>query len=161
VTEIEKATLQLRSGQRCRAAVVVQQRTEGLGAPPAMASLDHVVDGSHVDQLEALSVLEGALKLGGGEDLGEVEEGVSDGGNRDRVTQGAVVRVKPARMMDSDPPPAHALGAESRDVYLRAEARPEAPERSCALVASSASLPQASTAAIHRPSPTTRGWPTA
>jgi hypothetical protein len=73
-----------------------------LQAAPAITALDQCAQLGVVDDPELLGLLVGALQLVRGKDLGEVEEGLFGGSDRDVVDDGEVVEVEGARAMDGD-----------------------------------------------------------
>ena len=89
VAEVEEVALEVGAGGRGRSEAGYEggQGTQG---PAARVSSAHVFDRADIEQVEALGSLEHALETAMLDDLGEIEEGPGDGGDRYGVVGGVV-----------------------------------------------------------------------
>jgi hypothetical protein len=130
VTEVEKIPLELRPGRRRAVTVAVEHAPQRSQRMAPATALHQPLDRGHVEQPQALCLLEGAREAALIDDLGEVEQRPGDGGHRDAVEHGALTGMQRAHQVHVDvgvPVPA---AAENRDVDRSAGARAKIPERS-------------------------------
>jgi hypothetical protein len=133
--EIVKQTLELGPRLRRRRGVVLDQRKQVLEAAATVAAIGERAQLRVVDDSELLSLLVGALKLVGGEDFGEVEEGSLGRADWDVVDDGDVIGVDGPRAVDRDPVAAPARPAPNRDVDVGAVGSPEVVNHACVAIA--------------------------
>src|SRR4051812_18236659 len=129
VAEREKSRLEHRPGVDQRRAPVGEEVAEHLEAVPAVAARAGGLQRHEVEQPQPLRFVEGPLDVARPNDLREVEERAGDGGDRDAVVDGAVVRVQRAHAVDVDFR-TRAHGPRRDHVDLRARGLPKTPERS-------------------------------
>lgn len=97
LTEHDEAVLQWRAGRHRLPDSRDQTPHWAEGAAPGVAGAD-VLDRADLEQVQPVRLLKGALVGLPIDDLGQVEEGAGNGGNRYPVDHGTVVWVYPAPM---------------------------------------------------------------
>src|SRR4051812_40314580 len=75
---------------------------ERLDAPAARASRNESVDRAQVEEPQPLRLVDGALELPAGHDLGEVEERAGHAGDRDAVEDRALGRIEVPHAVNVD-----------------------------------------------------------
>lgn len=111
------------------------------GAAVAVAAAQQPLDRLQVEQAKALGLLEGALELGGGENLGEIEQRAGDRGDRDPVPQGAVLGVEASRAMDAEPGLVMAAASDCGDVDEARGEGEQVPQRTAIAMAQQGARP--------------------
>ena len=128
LAELGETTLELRP-YRKRFAHSGEDRPQRCEAVTPWTAPTNVLDGTVVQEPQALRLLERSLELTRGHHLGEVKERSRDRRNRDSLAKGAILISQVVHAMQRNPCTAPSRSTRDRNVHAGARCRPEAPER--------------------------------